>query len=135
MKGLDVKEKLVKEGYALNEVAKNMNISPQTLHSLLKAGDIKTGVLENIANAINKTIYFFYEEYIEKQKQNGNKKEDDTNFSKLIDVLSSAQENNANLIENASNLIINNSTLTHTNEKLADAVIEQNKFLRENVSN
>lgn len=62
MRGAEVKEKLLKNGYVLAEVAKQMGIIPQTLQSLLSAEDIKTGVLENIANSINKSIYFFYED-------------------------------------------------------------------------
>jgi len=37
-----------------------MGIKPQAFESLLKANDIKTGVLENIAKAINKSVYFFF---------------------------------------------------------------------------
>jgi transcriptional regulator with XRE-family HTH domain len=62
MRGIDVKKKLLDDGIKLNNVAEAMGIIPQTLHSLLQAEDIKTGVLENIAKAINKSIYFFFEE-------------------------------------------------------------------------
>ena len=61
MTGKDVKTKLLTSGYVLADVAKEMGIIPQTLNSLLQANDIKTGVLENIAKAINKSIYFFFE--------------------------------------------------------------------------
>jgi transcriptional regulator with XRE-family HTH domain len=62
MKGKDVKKKLLNNGFKLNNVAEAMNIIPQTLQSLLQAEDIKTGVLEKIANAINKSVYFFFED-------------------------------------------------------------------------
>jgi Predicted transcriptional regulator len=62
MKGIYVKEKLLGNGYVLSDVAKNMGIIPQNLQTLLSAEDIKTGVLENIAKAISKSIYFFFEE-------------------------------------------------------------------------
>ncbi len=61
MTGKSVKDKLLNSGYVLADVAKEMGIIPQTLNSLLQANDIKTGVLENIASAINKSIYFFFE--------------------------------------------------------------------------
>lgn len=61
MTGKDVKTKLLASGYILADVAKGMGIIPQTLNSLLQANDIKTGVLENIAKSINKSIYFFFE--------------------------------------------------------------------------
>ena len=61
MTGKSVKDKLLNSGYVLADVAKEMGIIPQSLNSLLQANDIKTGVLENIASAINKSVYFFYE--------------------------------------------------------------------------
>ena len=61
MTGREVKAKLLSQGYILADVAKKMGVIPQTLNSLLQANDIKTGVLEKIANAINKSAYFFYE--------------------------------------------------------------------------
>ena len=62
MKGLDVKNKLLKHGFKLAEIAKTMNETPQNLDSMLRAEDIKTGVLERIAIAINKTLYFFIQD-------------------------------------------------------------------------
>lgn len=62
MNGLQVKEKLTKSGYKLSDIAQNMNVTPQSLHKFLLSEDIKTGVLERIAIAINKDILFFYEE-------------------------------------------------------------------------
>lgn len=61
MTGKSVKDRLLNSGYVLADVAKEMGVIPQTLNSLLQANDIKTGVLENIAKAINKSIYFFFE--------------------------------------------------------------------------
>ena len=61
MGGGIVKELLKRNGIALNYVAEAMGVSPQNLQSILRANDIKTGVLERIAAAINKNIYFFYE--------------------------------------------------------------------------
>lgn len=61
MKGIDVKNMLLKNGFVLKEIASVMNETPQNLNSMLKADDIKTGVLERIAKAINKNLYFFFE--------------------------------------------------------------------------
>lgn len=84
MKGIQVKEKLLKNGYVLADVAKNMGIIPQNLQSLLAAEDIKTGVLETIAKAISKSVYFFYddtnEEIVEEKRSN-------EDVGKLIDVI------------------------------------------------
>lgn len=60
MKGLDVKNKLKKNGYIIKEIATLMGETPQNLNSMLNAEDIKTGVLERIAKAINKNLYFFF---------------------------------------------------------------------------
>jgi transcriptional regulator with XRE-family HTH domain len=60
MKGIEVKEILQKNGYTLKDVANLMGETPQNFQALLKVEDIKTGVLERIAKAINKNILFFY---------------------------------------------------------------------------
>lgn len=84
MKGVQVKEKLLKSGYVLADVAKNMGIIPQNLQSLLAAEDIKTGVLENIATAISKSVYFFYDDDNDTSKEEKQSSED---VGKLIDVI------------------------------------------------
>jgi transcriptional regulator with XRE-family HTH domain len=61
MKGEKIRQKLKDEGYVLEDIAESMNISPQSLHSKLKSNDVKVGVLEDIAAAINKSIYFFFD--------------------------------------------------------------------------
>ncbi len=61
MSGKEVKKILIDNGFQLAYVAEKMGIIPQTLQSLLNAADIKTGVLENIASAISKSVYYFYE--------------------------------------------------------------------------
>ena len=64
MRGIDVKKKLQKSGFSLKVVADLMGETPQNLNSMLNAQDIKTGVLERIAKAINKNLYFFFDEKI-----------------------------------------------------------------------
>lgn len=83
MKGIQVKEKLLKSGYVLADVAKNMGIIPQNLQSLLAAEDIKTGVLENIATAISKSVYFFYDDNDALKEE----KQPSEDVGKLIDVI------------------------------------------------
>ncbi len=61
MSGDEVKKKLSENGYKLVDIATFLGIIPQNLHSLLKSDDVKTGVLEKIALAINKDICFFFE--------------------------------------------------------------------------
>lgn len=62
MTGEYVKNKIKETGYMLDDVAKSMSISPQSLQSKLRSSDIKVGVLESIANAINKNVYFFFKD-------------------------------------------------------------------------
>jgi len=65
MTGIEVKKKLQNNGFSLKTVADLMGETPQNLNSMLSAQDIKTGVVERIAKAINKSLYFFFEEKIE----------------------------------------------------------------------
>lgn len=62
MTGLEIKEKLVDSGYKLSDISQNMGVTPQSLHKFLMTEDIKTGVLERIAKAVNKDIMFFFGE-------------------------------------------------------------------------
>jgi len=61
MRGEEVKKILEKNGYLLSEVAKKLDISPQNFNNWLGVQDVKTGILEKIAKAINKNMYFFLE--------------------------------------------------------------------------
>lgn len=62
MSGEEVKKILTENGYKLTDIASALGIIPQNLHSLLKAEDVKSGVLEKIANALGKDICFFYKQ-------------------------------------------------------------------------
>lgn len=62
MKGQEVKEILQQNDYSLKDVASLMGETPQNFQAMLKVEDIKTGVLERIAKAINKNIMFFFPE-------------------------------------------------------------------------
>lgn len=61
MTGAEVKKILTNSGYILKEIADRMNETPQSFHSFLNSRDIKTGILERIALAIDKDVLFFYE--------------------------------------------------------------------------
>lgn len=61
MTGKEVKEKLKSEGVSLAELAKLLGYdNDQRLHSALKALDVKSGLLEDIAKATNKNVCWFY---------------------------------------------------------------------------
>lgn len=63
MSGKQLKEILVGEGINLAELAKKLGYTnDQRLHSALNAADVKSGLIEAIAAATNKSIGFFYPE-------------------------------------------------------------------------
>lgn len=63
MSGEEVKEKLKNEGVIFSELARMLGFdSDQRLHSALKANDVKSGLIEDIARAINKSVSWFYPE-------------------------------------------------------------------------
>lgn len=57
MKGEKVKRILVDAGYNLNSIANKLGISPQNFQKWLSVQDMKTGILEKIATAIDKDIF------------------------------------------------------------------------------
>lgn len=61
MTGRDLKYKLEQAGYSLVEIASLIGISPQNLQNKLNSKDVKIGFLQNLAKAINKSIYYFIE--------------------------------------------------------------------------
>lgn len=62
MDGNFIRQKIEESDLQLNEVAIRLGISPQNLQNKLKSQDIKVSFLREIAEAINKSVYFFFEE-------------------------------------------------------------------------
>lgn len=61
MNGDFLRKKIESSGFQLADVARGMNITPQNLQSKLKSKDIKVSFLEELAQSINKTVYYFFE--------------------------------------------------------------------------
>jgi transcriptional regulator with XRE-family HTH domain len=101
MKGIDVRKILKKNGYKIKEVAALMGETPQNLNSMFQADDIKTGVLERIAKAINKSLYFFFEERDMNQASNH-----ENRIDKLIDLALSQQRTIENLSQKGENYVV-----------------------------
>ena len=101
MKGIEVKNILKRNGFVIKEIAKLMSETPQNINSMLNADDIKTGVLERIANATKKSVYFFYEEQepIRDQSQISEQFLDNEERSKLLNMLESQQKMLASFTE------------------------------------
>ncbi len=62
MKGDFLKEKIKNSGFQQSEVASKLGITPQGLESKLKSKDIKVSFLLKVAKAINKNVYYFFDE-------------------------------------------------------------------------
>lgn len=61
MSGKELKEILISAGVNLSKLASSLGYSnDQRLHSALKAKDVKSGLIEDIARSINKSVDFFY---------------------------------------------------------------------------
>lgn len=61
MTGKELKEILQAEGVNLSELSKKLGFeNDQRLHSALRAEDVKSGLIEKIAKATNKSVGYFY---------------------------------------------------------------------------
>ena len=127
MKGIEVKKRLQNNGFSLKAVADLMGETPQNLNSMLAAQDIKTGTLERIAKAINKSLYFFFDEKITLMDEKTIAQQDaDIKAGKVIEsvgVPASVSNHPAyqNLLEKVQELATENSNL---NIELKDAYKE-----------
>jgi len=62
MNGKDLKKIIMSEGLTIAEVARRLGTSQQNLTCALGKDDIRTGLLEKIAAAMEKPLAFFYGE-------------------------------------------------------------------------
>lgn len=62
MTGQELKAKIVKVGKTQKEIADLLGLSQQSFNQMLSASDVKTSLLERIAQALNVPISFFYGE-------------------------------------------------------------------------
>jgi hypothetical protein len=64
MTGKHILDLMLQEGYSVNKMAELIGTSQPNLLSALKHTDVRTGLLEKIAQAMGKPLAFFYgEEY------------------------------------------------------------------------
>ncbi len=86
MNGDFLRKKIEDSGFQLFEVAKNLGITQQNLQSKLKTSDVKVSFLEDLASAINKNVYYFFEDSNKtKSTENVIKKNDDKNDDNFDD--------------------------------------------------
>jgi transcriptional regulator with XRE-family HTH domain len=60
MKGKTIKDVLSKNGVVQSELAKSLGLAPNNLNNMLSKEDVRTGLLESIAEACNIPISVFY---------------------------------------------------------------------------
>lgn len=62
MTGNHLKNLILEEGYSINKMADMIGLAQPNLVSLLKHEDIRTGLVEKVAEAMGKPLSFFYGE-------------------------------------------------------------------------
>lgn len=62
MTGEQLRSKIKAKKRSLRSVADAIGESPQNLQRILNSADVRTGILERIAEALNEPISYFYEE-------------------------------------------------------------------------
>ena len=90
MTGEQLNKKLKDSGYVLADVARLLNVPPQSLNQTLNAKDIKTGFLENLCQALNKDMSFFFD-VPDKPRQA------DSRYEELADVIDTLRAENKRL--------------------------------------
>lgn len=60
MTGKELKVKLTGCGYSQSEIARRLDMSQQSFNQSLLVNDVKSGLLERVAQAINVPMSFFY---------------------------------------------------------------------------
>lgn len=61
MKGIELKKRLRRTGRTLKEISELVGISPQSLNQLLGVQDVKSGILEQLAAALDMSIAELYD--------------------------------------------------------------------------
>jgi transcriptional regulator with XRE-family HTH domain len=95
MKGADLKEKLRTSRYSMAEIAKLIGVSPQNLNNSFGVEDVKSGLLEKLAEALEVPITFFYGDSYNVQGNNnaiGNNNAVNAADDRLLTLLISKEE-------------------------------------------
>ncbi len=61
MDGKVLKRKIKQSGISCSELSRRLGISPQSLSAIFNTSDVKTGLVEKIANIIGVHLSFFFE--------------------------------------------------------------------------
>ncbi len=102
MTGEQVKQRIKVVGVSITEIAKRLNISQQSLSQVLKAADIKTGLIEDISRVLDKPISFFFTD----------------NTSEAVSVSSaSSDKESLTLSDNTGPVLMQNGPGSHNNHQ------------------
>lgn len=72
MKGEHLKNLILSEGYTINKMADLIGVAQPNLLMLLKHEDVRTGLVEKVADVMGKPLAFFYGEAYGSVSQTGN---------------------------------------------------------------
>lgn len=62
MTGAQVRRKIKEKGYSFRNIARALGISDQSLRQQLLSDNVKSGLLEQIAEVIHENVAYFYNE-------------------------------------------------------------------------
>ncbi|MCM1168828.1 MAG: hypothetical protein NC324_02715 [Bacteroides sp.] len=106
MNGKKVKEIIRSEGLTIEEVAVALGYSnAQRLHSALKSDDVKSGLLENIAKATNRSVGIFYGLQTEPTESKTPSTNNHDSSDKLFELLSQKEASLAKAQEHIDKLL------------------------------
>ncbi|MCD8211051.1 MAG: helix-turn-helix domain-containing protein [Prevotella sp.] len=63
MDGKALKQKLKQTGISFAEIARKLNVNPQSLTSIFNGIDVKSGTIEKLSAILKIPIRYFYEDY------------------------------------------------------------------------
>jgi transcriptional regulator with XRE-family HTH domain len=75
MTGPDFKAKVAELEHTTANLARKLEMLPQTLNQVFKSADVKSGMIERVAKLYNVPIGFFYGEEIKESNNNSNSNE------------------------------------------------------------
>jgi transcriptional regulator with XRE-family HTH domain len=150
MTGEYIRAKIIMSGYQQVEVAEKLGITPQNLESRLKSKEIKVSFLLAVAKAINKNVYYFFNDSLEKKNsdfdfedvsddgisdEKTKKVSEDFILSKIAEVLSSkltphfdvSQKSIDVLAESQSRILLNQGEVLDKIEELLSIIVEKRK--------
>lgn len=115
MTGKELKEKLTECGVSQSEIARRLEMSQQSFNQALVVNDVKSGLLERIAQALGLSMSFFYPTDGNNAVASGNKS---------IAAINSSVTSSADVLEERVRSL---ETLVNEKERLIKVLMEERK--------